>query len=52
LAEPPCDGPTRDGDGLCKHTPMVSPVGFRQGKVLDGRKPLSLFRFVGALLLR
>ena len=52
LAEPPCDGPTRDGDGLCKHAPQESPGGFRQGKVLTGRKPLLLLRFVGALLLR
>ncbi len=52
MAEPPCGGPTQDGDGLCKHAPLVSPFGFWQGKVLAGRKPLLLFRFVGTLLLR
>jgi hypothetical protein len=47
-------GTTRD-DGLDFapwHAPQVSPCGFRLGKVLDGRKPLLLFRFVGTLLLR
>jgi hypothetical protein len=54
LAEPPCDGPTRDDhlDFAPRRTPQESLGGFRQGKVLDGRNPLLLFRFVGSLLLR
>jgi hypothetical protein len=46
--------PTRD-DGLDFapwHAPQVLSCGFRQGKVLAGRKPLLLFRVVGTLLLR
>jgi hypothetical protein len=54
LAEPSSDGPTQDDhlDFAPWHAPQVSPGGFWQGKVLAGRKPLLLFRFVGTLLLR
>ena len=54
MAEPPCDGPTRDDhlDFAPWHTPQESPCEFRLGKVLAGRKPLLSFRFAGTLLLR
>ena len=54
MAEPSCDGPTRDDhlDFAPWHTPRVSPRGFGQGKVLAKRKPMFVFRFVGRLLLR
>ena len=54
MAEPSCNGPTRDDhlDFAPWHTPQVSPCGFWLGKVLAGRKPLLLFRFLGSLLLR
>jgi hypothetical protein len=54
LAEPSCDGPTRDDhlDFAPRHTLRVSRGGFWQGMVLTGRKPLLLLRFAGALLLR
>ncbi len=54
LAEPSSDGTTQDDhlDFAPWHAPQVSRCGFRHGKVLDGRNPLLLFRFVGTLLLR
>src|SRR5262245_16394628 len=54
LAGPTTNGPTRD-DGLDFapwHAPQGSACGFWQGKVLAGRKPTWLLRFVGTFLLR
>ena len=54
MAEPSCNGPTRDDhlDFAPWHTPQVSPCGFWLGKVLAGRNPILLLRFAGPLSLR